>query len=251
MDNSRQVLNYSIFRWGVPLALPLLLEKNNYGNDGTNLLCNYIESWKSAELMSQQLKDDERYGLGKAIGDKASHLFAKWLVTSFHITRHKSNSWGPLSFEVPYDSNAGRVLWRTGYLSLFASEEFYIKKAVIQKGGGKGGLDYIRVTNIRGLKSNIDLPMDVMESYIDISRHYLMSHKNSPKKVEIQRIQHAYLQIDFEKNNLGVADFDDGLMYVGTNFCLNHNEPKCTTCPLKEDCIGYGYKPYLISKYRT
>jgi len=27
--------------------------------------------------MSQEIKDNERYGLGKAIGDKAAHLFAK------------------------------------------------------------------------------------------------------------------------------------------------------------------------------
>jgi hypothetical protein len=33
--------------------------------------------------MSQELKSNERYGLGKAIGDKACHLFAKWAVSRF------------------------------------------------------------------------------------------------------------------------------------------------------------------------
>jgi len=79
MDNSKQVLNYAVFRWGVPLCVPLILEK-----DGKTLI-DYLERCNSAELMSKEIKDNERYGLGKAIGDKAGHLFAKWYVCSFHF----------------------------------------------------------------------------------------------------------------------------------------------------------------------
>lgn len=88
MDNSRQVLNYAIFRWGVPLALPVLLHKDCKDEDHLpTVLSNYLETYSSAEAMSQMLKDHERYGLGKAIGDKACHLFAKWAVSSFRLTK--------------------------------------------------------------------------------------------------------------------------------------------------------------------
>lgn len=137
MDNSKQVLNYAVFRWGVPLALSLLLDRDcKDDNKRPTVLTDYLESWKSAEEMSQQLKDNERYGLGKAIGDKACHLFAKWMVSSFRLTRRTDSSWGDFSFEVPYDSNAGRVLWRTGFLLKWTTENHYIDKKVIQQGEG-------------------------------------------------------------------------------------------------------------------
>ncbi|MCX7909306.1 MAG: hypothetical protein N2560_07310 [Ignavibacteria bacterium] len=79
-DKTNQVLGFAIYRWGVPLCLPLLLEKDNAKKNkfSNEPLVDYLESFDSAEIMSQKLKDDNRYGLGKAIGDKAAHLFAKY-----------------------------------------------------------------------------------------------------------------------------------------------------------------------------
>ena len=139
MDNSKQTLNYAIFRWGVPLALPYLLGKNHEERQSTSLV-DYLETYSSAEEMSNGLKDNEKFGLGKAIGDKACHLFAKWMVSTFCLTRKQyQTSWGEFSYEVPFDSNAGRVLWRTGYLLNLADKEEYIKKDVVQLNKGKGG----------------------------------------------------------------------------------------------------------------
>ncbi|MCX7840967.1 MAG: hypothetical protein N2559_16145, partial [Anaerolineae bacterium] len=105
LDNTKQVLNYAIFRWGVPLAVPLLLTKDEGDEERRpQALLHYLERWQSAEIMSQQIKDHPRYGLGKAIGDKAAHLFAKWMVHSYHLTtRLNDPAWGPFSFEVPFD----------------------------------------------------------------------------------------------------------------------------------------------------
>jgi len=206
MDNSKQALNYAIFRWGVPIALPLLLERDNRDEEHQPVvLLDYLESWKSAEMMSQQIKARERYGLGKAIGDKACHLLAKWMVVSFRLAQRKDPSWGEFSFEVPYDSNAGRILWRTGFLLKWASEEEYIAKRAVQPHRGKGGAHYIRVTNIRGMKATKPLPRDIRQAYEEIAVNHLMTHKRRPRKVEIQRIQHAYLLMAFETNKLGVA----------------------------------------------
>jgi len=241
MDNSRQVLNYAIFRWGVPLAVPLLLEK-----DGSNLV-DYLEKWPSSEEMSQELKDNERYGLGKAIGDKAAHLFAKWYVDSFAISRNKNKPWGKLSFELPMDSNAGRVLFRTGYFMHFTSLKELEKWQVIQKNIGKGGTHYIRVTNLRGKKSTPALnDPKIFKDYVTIYCDYLKIGRK-PRTIEIQRIPNVLLL----NTKYGIGDLDDGLMYIGTNVCLNLEAPKCNNCPIKEICLGYKKDEKLITDYRT
>lgn len=72
------MLGYAISRWGTSLAVPLLLIKDSREeSDTSSALLNYLQEWPSAEIMSRKLKDHERYSLGKAIGDKAAHLFAK------------------------------------------------------------------------------------------------------------------------------------------------------------------------------
>ena len=257
MDNTKQALNYSIFRWGVPLALPLLLEKEIQSSEEPSdskptALIDYLESFPSAETMSNKLKDHEKYGLGKAIGNKACHLFAKWFVSSFNLCRKSDLSWKDFSYEVPYDSNAGRVLWRTGYFLNWADESFYQKKEVLQPKKGKDNLCYIRVTNIRGnaVQKKDNLPEDIKDLYYEVSQKHLKTHKTKPRKFEIQRIQHAFLLKHHRKTNLNISNFDDGLIYIGTNYCYNHSEPKCSDCPIKNLCLGYKNKE-LIENYRT
>jgi len=241
MDNSKQVLNYAVFRWGVPLCVPLILEK-----DGKTLV-DYLEKCPSAELMSKEIKDNERYGLGKAIGDKAGHLFAKWYVYSLKLVKRQDKNWQNLSFEIPFDSNAGRVLFRSGFLFNWANINDYIEWEVVQKGNGKGGTNYIRVTNIRGKKSDAALKdSDLFERYKIICIEHLGT-KNRPRTIEIQQIPNALL-LD---TGYGIGELDDGLIYIGTNFCLNHENPKCKECPINEMCEGYKNKPDLIQNYRT
>lgn len=252
MDNTYQVLNYAIFRWGVPLALPLLLDKDVSSEESRpTVFIDYLESWPSAEEMSNQIKSNVRYGLGKAIGNKACHLFAKWYVTSFGLTRRIDKGWGPFSYEAPFDSNAGRVLWRTGFFLNWATEEEYRKNEVIQIGRGKGGVNYIRVTNIRGMKASVNIPDYLMPIYKDIAVNLLRSHKKSPKKIEIQRIPSAFLIYSHGKTGYSIADLDEGLIYIGTKFCYNHDRPLCGSCPISNYCAGYQYSGHLISEYRT
>ena len=252
IDKSSKALDHAINSWVEPLALIMLLERDcQKHNKMSTALIDYLEFWQSSGQMCTQLQRHPRYGLGKAIGDKACHLFAKWVVSSFRLTRRTDPSWSDFSFEVPYDSNAGRVLWRTGYLLKWASKKDYIKREVIQERAGKQGLDYIRVTNIRGMGATNSLPPDIQERYINIALNHLKSHVKVPSKVEIQRIQHAYLLDQFDETGYGVADFDEGLIYIGTTFCFNHNEPKCDECPLVNLCEGHSSNQKLISNYRT
>ena len=250
MDGTNQVLGYAVYRWGVPLCVPLFLEKDllKENRESTEPFVEYIENWGSAEIMSQQMKDNERYGLGKAIGDKAGHLFAKWYIHTFEIAKKKDNSFGPLSYELPFDSNAGRLLFRTGFLLNCAKLSDYEEWGVIQKGKGKGGTNYIRVTNIRGKKSNeLSRSEELLESYESICVEYLKVKKRRPSKIEIQRIPNALLL----GTKYGIGDLDDGLIYIGTNYCYNHDKPNCKKCPIKDLCLGFKEKKDLISEYRT
>lgn len=252
--STKQVLDYAIHRWGVPLCVPLLLEKDleSQYKISSQPLIDYLESFPSAEIMAQQLKDNERYGLGSAIGDKACHLFAKLYVSIFRLVKHKTrdNGWTDFSYEVPFDSNAGRVLFRTGFFLEFASLRDYENWNVIQKGKGKGGVDYIRVTNIRGKKATIHLYTDIFDDYLYVVREFLKMGR--PRTIEIQRIPNLLIyQLSQEGLNFSVADFDDGLMYIGTNYCYNHDEPRCGDCPLNDICRGYNEDDDLIKRYRT
>lgn len=198
--------------------------------------------------MSQKLKDNERYGLGSAIGDKACHLFAKWFVHSFKLSRRTDDGFGPLSYELPLDSNAGRVLFRTGFLFNCAAPADYERWNVIRKGEGKEGKHYIRVTNIRGCKSEwFSESKEFMDSYETVCVEHLKTKKRKPKMVEIQQIPNVLLL----GTGYGIGDLDDRLMFIGTNYCFNHDRPNCNKCPIKDSCEGYRHESSLITDYRT
>lgn len=244
-DGTNQVLGFAVYRWGVPLCVPLLLEKDS--KESSEPLVDYVESWNSSEVMSQYIKDHERYGLGKAIGDKAGHLFAKWYIHTFKLVKRREDSWGNLSYELPFDSNAGRVLFRTGFLLNCADLKDYKNWEVVQEGKGKGGEHYIRVTNIRGKKSDrFSVLEDFMRDYTTICREYLGMGMR-PRSAQIQRIPNVLLF----GTDYGIGDIDDGLIFIGTEYCLNHNEPKCTECPVNALCVGYQERKDLIEEYRT
>ena len=248
MVSINQVLDYGIHRWGVPLCVPLLLEKDLGERESTQPFVEYLESFESSEIMSKELKNHERYGLGSAIGDKACHLFVKWYIHTFNLSSKKEDGWSKWSFEVPFDSNAGRVLFRAGFFTSFADLEDYEDWEVIQKGKGKGKTHYIRVTNIRGKKVQKDIEdKKIIENYNEVILNHLKIRKRIPTKFEIQQIPNAMLL----NSKFGIGDFDDGLIYIGTKFCFNHEKPDCKNCPLKDLCLGKNKKPELIKNYRT
>ncbi|MCG2827080.1 MAG: hypothetical protein L6265_10875 [Thermoplasmatales archaeon] len=244
-----QILDYGLHRWGVPLCVPLLLEKDlGEEEESTQPLIEYIESFASSEMASRQLKSHERYGLGSAIGDKACHLFMKWYIHTFNLSIKKGDGWSKWSYEVPFDSNAGRVLFRTGFLLDLADLKDYEDWDVIQKEKGKDKTHYLRVTNIRSKKAqrNID-DEEIKENYKDVVLNHLKIRKRTPTRFEIQQILNAILL----NSKFGIGDFDDGLIYVGTNFCFNHENPKCDKCPLNKICKSFNEDKSLIKNYRT
>lgn len=245
-----KVLSYALHRWGVPLCVALLLEKDLQKNqkESPEPLVDYIESYNSAENMSKEIKGDNKYGLGSAIGDKGCHLFAKLYIHTFGLVRRRDKSWGSLSYELPFDSNVGRVLFRTGFLLHCADLSDYEKLGIIQKREIKGGKYYIRVTNIREKKSNkFSNLRDLMDSYESVCIEYLKVRKQRPSKIQIQQIPNAILL----STDFGIGDLDDGLIYIGRKYCSNDENPGCSQCPVKDMCFGYKSRRDLITDYRT
>jgi hypothetical protein len=122
---------------------------------------------------------------------------------------------------------------------------------VVQLGKGKGSTNYIRVTNIRGMRATHPLRAELKTKYDEIAVNHLKTHQRPPQKVEIQRIQHAYLLANYPRTGLGVADFDEGLIHIGTRYCFNHVAPYCAECPIKQYCEGHLSNRRLITDYRT
>ncbi len=240
--STRQVLEFCISRWGTPLAVPLILEQRGQS------LVEFVERHESAELMSRDLKSNEEVGLGQVIGDKACHVFAKAYVHTYKMSYSITDAgWSPYSFELPLDSNAGRVLFGTGWLQCWADLSSYEKWDVIRKRAGKGGTDYIRVTNIR----NQSIPKDklgrsLLHKYDTVVRHHLKT-RTRWSRVRIQEIPNAILL----GTEYGIGDFDDGLLEIGLKYCKNHSNPDCGACPLSDICVGHTSRPDWIVGYRT
>ena len=246
-NDSKQVLNYAVHRWGVPLVVPYLLEQDlkKCGKTSCEPLVEHLEKFVSAESMSNEMKDDERYGLGKAIGDKATHLFAKWYVHSFGLTKQSGDTWSKYSYELPFDSNVGRVFLRTGILLKFATLEDYQKADIIQLDGGKKGAHYLRVTNIRGMKPTLIAPDSTLGTrYLEVMKTHFGQRK---RIIEIQRLPNALL-ID---TDYAIGDLDDGIVHIGTTYCRNHETPNCKQCPISKLCLCYQKQQDLIDDYRT
>src|SRR5207248_2314424 len=115
---------------------------------------------------------------------------------------------GAVFIEVPFDSNAGRVLWRSGLFLRLATLEEYLATDVVRPGAGKGGLDHIRVTNIPHMPVSAAVPEPLMESHTDVCVNHLRTHTRRPRRLRIQRFLHALLLPRFGDAGLGIADLD-------------------------------------------
>ena len=259
MENARQTLGYAIYRWGAPLALTHLLhlQAEREDREPCDALLRYLGNQHddfapSAEGMTHRLKEHHRLGLGKAIGDKAAHLFGKWAIHAYPLlTRSGDHAWDAWSYEAPFDSNAGRVLYRTGFITTWLDEATLRQNEVLQAGKGKtAGTDYMRVTNLRGIAS---ITAAVYPFLMDLNRRlcvdHLRTHKRQPAKVEIQRLP-SVLSLR-EKGRFTPGEIDDGLIKIGTTWCANTGSPDCKSCPVRDHCEGATTRQELITKVRT
>ena len=84
-------------------------------------------------------------------------------------------------------------------------------------------------------------------AYRELYTKHLLSGIRAPKKYELQNVPVAEL---LEKGKYGPGELDDGLMYIGQNYCLSKEPPKCGKCPISDLCVG-NTDSNLIEKYNT
>ncbi len=217
-----RVTPWVAFRWGAPLGNVLRFMDTAGG------LLAWLDGFVSGEMAARAIKEDRLYGLGGAIGEKASRLFIKWCA----FTAHLEPGWPLNSYEVPLDANVGRVLMRSGYLFAFLDQEDMSKGSPqpwTEQPGGRVNLS-AQSLNDRPLKrtATLDGPLiGLLESWgLGRSRTNLRLMKTLNVILAQARGPEAR-----------VGQLDDGFMRIGRDLCRN-SDPRCPECPLRTVCLA-------------
>lgn len=225
---------YTMHRWGtVMLCLKKLTEANMS-------LLSFMKSVRRANNIPNLIRNNNEYGLGNAIGYKATRLLIKWLIHTFGIIKGDDLLWGKNSYEIPLDSNVGGIFMRSGLLFLFATEdELWRSRCWIEQRNGRVNLSAQRLNNLR-IKENSFIIDDLNE----ILRKWGVRKKNTMKSINA-----FILRLNKKGIDISVGELDDGFMYIGQNFCKNEVIPLCVKCPLSKICVANTAEPLLKSRY--
>ena len=217
---SSQLTPYVLFKWGVPL-MNIMKIQEKFGS-----LFNYVSSFRNPQDAVDKIRTDKEFGLGRAIGWKADFLFIKYIIHVFELISKKG--WTKNSFEVPFDSNIGRVLFRIGYVDYFLDEKEKNKTLRERKEG-----IHLEANELRNKKIKEEINPSTSKIYQDLKEIVLPI--DAPKtKPGFQFTINWFLE-NIGDTDLTIGSFDDSLMYIGTKFCKNKS-PDCENCPLNSKC---------------
>ena len=217
-----RVTPWVAFRWGAPLG-NVLRFREEYGG-----LLPWLNRFGSGELAAMSTKSDVLFGLGGAIGEKASRLLAKWIA----YTTRLAPSWPQNSYEVPLDANVGRVLMRTGYIFALLDQEDLTKGEpppwTLQK-GGKVNLS-AQSLNDRPLRRTKEIDQDLTS----LLEKWGLGRSRS--NIRLMKTLNVVLS-QARGAAAPVGQLDDGFMAIGREICFN-SDPACNSCPLGQVCIA-------------
>jgi len=224
---------YTMHRWGtVMLCLKKLYEDNK------TLLSFMLESGR-ADNIADYIRNDTDYGLGNAIGHKASRLLVKWVIHTFPIIENADLRWGPNSYEIPLDSNVGRVFMRSGLLFLFVNEnQLWESRCWIEQSNRRINLSAQRLNELR-IPANTPIENELQE----ILRSWGVRKRNL-----IKSLNAFILKLNKKGIKATIGQLDDGFMYIGQNFCRN-DKATCNKCPLNKVCLANNKEPLLKTQY--
>jgi hypothetical protein len=228
-----RVTPWVAFRWGAPLGNILRFSQEGRG------LVSWLSGFPSGELAAIAIKSDPLYGLGGAIGEKASRLFVKWVA----YTAQLAPAWPPNSYEVPLDANVGRVLMRTGFIFAFIDQEDMTKgkpSPWTEQGDGKVNLS-AQSLNDRPLKRVEEIENDLLAL---LERWGLGRSRSNVRLMKTLNVILAQAR----GNDAPIGRLDDGFMAVGRDICFNSN-PECHRCPLDDLCIASHQVPALRTQF--
>ncbi len=226
-----RVTPWVAFRWGSALGNILRFEQERGG------LLPWMNGFTSGEAAAIAIKEDRLFGLGGAIGEKASRLFVKWAA----FTARLNPAWPPNSYEVPLDANVGRVLMRTGYLFMFLDQEDMTKGATKPWTEQEDG----RV-NLSAQSLN-DRPLRRIEG-IEAELVTLLGRWGLPRSRTYIRLMKTLnvLLAQVRGNEAPIGQLDDGFMAIGRDICRN-DVAEIDRCPLNNICIA----SHQVTELRT
>lgn len=228
-----RVTPWVAFRWGAPLGNILRFSRESGG------LMGWLNKFPSGEAAAISIKGDLLYGLGGAIGEKASRLFVKWVA----FTAKLSPSWTPNSYEVPLDANVGRVLMRTGYLFAFIDQEDMTRGKpspwTLQEGGkvnlSAQSLNDRPLRRIGGIENDL---MTLLETW---------GMGRSRSNIRLMKTLNILLA-RARGGGAPIGQLDDGFMAIGRSICFNSN-PEIDRCPLNDICVASQQVPELRTRF--
>ena len=225
---------YTMHRWGtVMLCLKKLIEARMS-------LLSFMKSARRANKVPNLIRNDAEYGLGNAIGYKATRLLIKWLIHTFGIIKGDDLLWGKNSYEIPLDSNVGGIFMRSGLLFLFATEdELWQSNCWIRQRNGRVNLSAQRLNDLR-IKGNSFIINDLNK----VLRKWGVRKKNMMKVINA-----FILRLERKGIDISIGQLDDGFMHIGQNFCKNERLPLCIRCPLSGICIANNKESLLKRQY--
>ena len=224
---------YTMHRWGtVMLCLKKLYEDNK------TLLSFMLEAGR-ADNIADYIRNDTDYGLGNAIGHKASRLLVKWIIHTFLIIEKTDLRWGPNSYEIPLDSNVGRIFMRSGLLFLFTTEdELWKSRCWIEQPNRKINLSAQRLNELR-IPDGLPIENELQE----VLRSWGVRKRNL-----IKSLNAFILKLNKKGIKATIGQLDDGFMHIGQNFCKN-DKTICNKCPLNKICLANNKEQLLKTQY--
>ena len=228
-----RVTPWIAFRWGSVLGNILRFEQQRGG------LLQWMNSFPSGEATAIAIKEDRLFGLGGAIGRKASRLFVKWAA----FTARLEPAWPPNSYEVPLDVNVGRVLMRTGYLFAFLDQEDMVKgepKPWTEQKGGGINLSAQSLNN-RPLQRIEEIEPDLFSLLARWGLGRSRTHIRLMKTLNV-------LLAQARGGDAPVGQLDDGFMAIGRDICRN-DAADVDRCPLQDVCIAARQVPDLRTRF--
>ncbi len=228
-----RVTPWVAFRWGAALGNILRFEQERGG------LLPWMNGFPSGEATAIAIKEDRLFGLGGAIGEKASRLFVKWAA----FTARLDPAWPPNSYEVPLDTNVGRVLMRTGYLFAFLDQGDMTRGATkpwTEQEDGRVNLS-AQSLNDRPLRRIEGIEADLMT---------LLGRWGLPRSRAHARLMKTLnvLLAQARGDDAPVGRLDDGFMAIGRDICRN-DVAEVERCPLKDVCIASRQVPELRTRF--
>lgn len=203
--------------------------------------------------MARRLRDDRehRTGLGYVLGDKASDLFAKWVVGVFLLTPPNTKPWLAADTAIPMDQRIGRVMMRCGIM-----DEFFGVARLMQRndemfefrGRGDAPTDVLSAApyylTVMTFRRNARVPKgSAAETWLD---GFWRSHRRTaPPLWTPQAVIGVLCEAVSEAFGILVTPvhLDDFFMDVATP--CRDSDPDCPACPLADVCQANTALPAL------